>query len=273
VPHSVVLGYEDPAAYRTDRTYMGAVVGRFANRIAGGRFTLDGQPHDLDRNEGTTTLHGGTDGFHRHVWSVAQCGADFVTLTLTSRDGDQGFPGTLTAICRYRVVPPATVEIVFEATTDAPTVVSLAQHAYWNLDGSHDIDRHHLQVQATRAVASDQAGLPVGMAPAPPLGALRGRVLDTNFCLGARRRREPEPAAVLTAGDLSLEVRTTEPGLQVYTGQHLVAPFRPRQGLCLEAQAWPDAPNQPLFPSARLDPGMTYRQRTLWTLRARKDRP
>ncbi len=262
---SLVLGFADAAAYRANPSYVGAVVGRFANRIAGGRFTLDGRTFQLDRNEGANTLHGGGDGFHRRVWEVVEQTGDMVTLALTSPDGDQGFPGTLRATCRYRLEPPGTVVVEFTATTDAPTVVSLAQHVYWNLDGASTIDDHHLEVRAERALATDAVGLPTTAEWAPPLGRLRHHVVDRNFCLAATPHAFPRPAAVLTAGGVWLEVATTEPGLQVYTGDKLqVAPYGPRAGLCLEAQAWPDAPNRTDFPSARLDPGMTYRQRTLW---------
>ncbi|MFW5678977.1 MAG: aldose epimerase family protein [Pseudomonadota bacterium] len=264
---SLVLGFADPEAYRAGKGAVGAVVGRFANRLRGGSFPLDGRRVEVDRNEGSNTLHGGTMGFHRRVWDVLDVGHASVTLGLVSADGDQGFPGTLRATCRYALQDPCTVMIDLEARTDAATVVSLAQHVYWNLDGAATIDGHDLAVRATRALATDAEGLPTTIEPAPSLGRLTGLVVDRNFCLADRRRLEPAPAASLTAGGVRLEVLTTEPGLQVYTGEHLnVAPFAPRAGLCLEAQAWPDAPNRPEFPSARLAPFEVYRQRTVWRL-------
>ncbi len=267
---SLVLGFADADAYLAHPSYVGAVVGRFANRIEGGRFTLDGHVFDLDRNEGPNTLHGGRDGFHRRAWEVVERAADTVLLALTSPDGDQGFPGTLRASCRYRLEPPGTAVVEFAATTEAPTVVGLAQHVYWNLDGAPTIDDHHLEVRADRALATDAAGLPTTVEWAPPLGRLVHRVIDRNFCLAEAPHAFPKPAAVLTAGGVRLEVATTEPGLQVYTGDKLaVPPYGPRAGVCLEAQAWPDAPNRHDFPSARLDPGMTYRQRTTWHLSRR----
>jgi aldose 1-epimerase len=264
---SLVLGFADPEAYRAGKGAVGAVVGRFANRIRGGRFPLDGRMVEVDRNEGSNTLHGGRMGFHRRVWDVLDVEAASVTLGLVSADGDQGFPGTLRATCRYALEEPWTVVVDLEVRTDAPTVVSLAQHVYWNLDGAATIDDHHLAVETTQALATDAEGLPTTIEAAPPLGRLAGVVVDRNFCLAGQRRREPAPAAMLAAGGVRLRVSTTEPGLQVYTGEHLkVAPLAPRAGLCLEAQAWPDAPNRPDFPSARLAPGEIYRQRTVWHL-------
>jgi aldose 1-epimerase len=264
---SLVLGFPDAATYRANPSYIGAVVGRFANRITGGRLPLDGRVFPLDRNEGPNTLHGGTEGFHRRLWEIVEQGSDAVTLALTSPHGDQGFPGTLYVTCRYRLTSPGTVIMDLDAVSDAPTVVSLAQHVYWNLDGAPTIDGHHLEVRADRALATDAASLPTVIEPARRLGALAGTALDRNFCLATVPRAAPEPAAVLEAGGVRLEVATTEPGLQVYTGDKLdVPPFGHRGGLCLEAQAWPDAPNRPDFPSARLDPGEVYRQRTVWQL-------
>lgn len=265
VAHSLVLGHADPEAYRTARGYLGAVVGRVANRIVGGRLMLDGTTYQLDRNEGPNTLHGGTDGFHRRAWQVAEVTADTATLDLTSPDGDQGFPGTLRVRCRYRLLAPATLAMDLDATTDAPTVVSLAQHVYWNLDGRGTIDGHMLHVRAEHVLATDEARLPTVVQPAPSLGCLRHREIDANFCLAEGVREAPEMAAALAAGGVRMELATTEPGLQVYTGERLPDPFHARQGLCLEPQGWPNAANRPDFPSVRLDPGQAYRQRTTWT--------
>ncbi|MEO1090556.1 MAG: aldose epimerase family protein [Pseudomonadota bacterium] len=273
VGRNVVLGFANVADYLTDRSWQGAVVGRCANRITGGRFDLDGRTCQLDRNEGPNTLHGGEHGFGRRLWQLAEHDDRSATLTLTSQDGDHGFPGQIEAQCRYRLEAPSTLVIDFEATTDAPTIVALAQHAYFNLDGHATIDEHRLKVGADHVLDVDAAQLPTGrLLDAAAAGLdfrsprlLDGEVVDHNYCLARAVRAEPAPAASVEAGGLRLDLATTAPGLQVYTGHKLKhRPFPPRAGLCLEAQPWPDAINHPDFPSPVLRPGATYRQRTAY---------
>jgi aldose 1-epimerase len=287
----VVLGLGTAAEYASaDNPYLGATVGRYANRIAGARFTLDGTGHQLAANEGTTCLHGGPEGFHARRWAVVADDETFLELELVSPDGDQGFPGRVTARCRYSVTDDA-VTIEHRATTDAPTVVSLTNHAYVNLAGGGTVDDHRLTVAADAYLPVDAASIPLGRAEPvqdSPFdfrsgAALRDRVrsphpqvrqadgIDHAYVLPGDALRV---AALLEhpATGRALEVSTTQPSLQVYTGNKLDgtlldragAPLGPRSGIALECQGHPDAPNQPAFPSAVLRPGEEYRATTVW---------
>lgn len=291
-PVDVVLGHRDPGTYVADGGYLGAVVGRYANRIAGGRFTLDGTAHHLTTNEGPNTLHGGTDGFDRREWTVTDSGPDHVRLRLTSPDGDQGFPGRLEAEVCYRVAP-GTVCLDYTATTDRATVVNLTNHAYVNLDGegSGSIDEHALRVDADTVAPVGPDLLPTGLAPvggtpldwrAPRrIGTLlddddeqlqHGRGLDHHFVVRGSGMRT---AAVLTGrSGRTLTVETDQPGVQVYTGGHFDGTvvglsgrrYGARAGIALETQGFPDAPNRPDLPSPVLRPGELFRTTTVWRL-------
>ena len=273
-PQSLVLGFERLQDYLHHSPYFGALVGRYANRIAGGRFALDWQTHQLDRNEGTTTLHGGRGGFSHRIWTVLEVTGTEVLLGLTSPDGDQGFPGTVQARCRYTLGPDNTMTVALTAQTDRPTPVNLTQHSYFNLDASADLRHHRLQVMADAYTPVDAQNLPTGdIAPVDgtpydfrqprPLG---DTPVDHNFVLSG------SPAAVLVS-DLSgvtLRVETTKPGLQVYGGHKIDVPvpglhgqrYGANAGLCLETQFFPDSPNQPVFPDTILRPDQTYRHST-----------
>mgnify|MGYP003627489338 CR=1 FL=1 len=281
---NVVLGFENFADYPPHSPYFGAVVGRYANRISGGGFTLNGVRHDLAVNEGPATcLHGGPEGFARRIWNVTELTAESVTLGLQSPDGDQGFPGDLDVRCRYTLCDRTTLRVAFQARTMAPTVVNLAQHAYFNLDGSPDLSGHHLQVFADTYTPVDADDIPTGALadvtgtrfdlrqPRPVFDPDRPTRLDHNFVLsdlpGVDGLRH---AARLSAGDMALDVHTTKPGVQVYDGNklnlavpgHDRAHYGPRAGICLETQFFPDSPHQPCFPSAVLNPGETYAHTT-----------
>lgn len=287
---SVVLGFDGFDDYPRHSPYFGAIVGRFANRIAGGRFVVDGQAFDLDRNEdGITTLHGGAGGFGRRLWRIENLGLTEVTLVLISPDGDQGFPGRVTARCVYRLDDAVGLTVDLAATTDAATHVSLSQHSYFNLDGQGTIAGHRLQVLADGYTPVDHRSIPTGeIRPVagtpfdfrtPRCLSEAGVALDHNFALcGPAGADGLRTAARLysSAGDLMLEVRTTKPGLQVYDGAK-VAPGVPglggrhyaaRAGICLETQHFPDAPNQPAFPSSLLRAGETYAHRTVFAFSA-----
>ncbi len=266
--------------------YLGVTVGRYANRIAGARFTLEGRPVLLVPNEGPNQLHGGPDGFHLRVWTVLDHGevpdGGHVTLGLTSPDGDQGFPGTLRAEVTYRLTGPV-LTIAHRATTDAPTVVDLCNHAYWNLDGSGSVADHRLAVAADRYLPVDSAGIPTGglvpvagtpfdLRSSPLVGDVVAATggLDHSYAVGGPPggpvdgRAAVRPVAWL-GGPVSgrvLEVRTDRPALQVYAGAHLGPPFAPFDGICLEAQGFPDTPNRPALGSAALRPGDVYRSTT-----------
>jgi aldose 1-epimerase len=284
----LVLGFEHFADYPAHSPYFGAIAGRYANRIAGGRFTIDGKPCQADTNFlGKHTLHGGSMGFGKRVWGISLHGEDFVTLTLHSPDGDMGFPGAIDVSCTYRLKIPGTLSIELTATADEPTLCNLAHHSYFNLDdgGSGDILDHRMMVNAAAYLPVDEeliptgvvqpvAGTPFDFRQARPIRFQDGGeqiVYDHNFCLAAARG--PLKQAVLVKGARSgveMEVWTTEPGVQFYAG-HKVAREQPglggrryqaHAGFCLEPQVWPDSPNRPYFPQAVLWPGEIYRQTT-----------
>jgi aldose 1-epimerase len=291
-PRNVVLGHASVADYAASTAYFGATVGRYANRIADGRFALDGVTQILGRNENGNTLHGGPEGFDRRTWSVEEATDDTVTLSLHSPDRDQGFPGALDARVTY-TVSGQQVSIDLSATTDRPTVVNLTNHTYFNLAGeaSGSVDDHLLQVDADYYTPTDGRQLPTGeIAPVEgtPLD-LRGptrigdairtnhpqvreaRGVDHNLVVrGTGLRR----CATVWGAGLTLEVSSDAPGLQVYTGNFLDGTaggtsgslYRQGDGLALEPQAFPDSPNQPAFGSVVLAPGETYRRGIVWRL-------
>ena len=282
-----MLGFDDLDGYLHHSPYFGAVVGRFANRIGHARFTLDGTTYQLAVNEnGRTQLHGGPGGFGRRNWRILARDAGSVTLGLASADGDQGYPGQLEATCRYAIEAPSTLCVTLEATSDAPTVVNLAQHTYFNLDGSADILDHRVRIDADAYTPTDDDLIPTGeIRPVEgtpydrrTLAPIRRTVdgerfgYDINFVAATKRAAAPAPRARLEgpASGVALEVWSTEPGLQFYDGAkiNLAVPglggrrYVQNGGCCFEAQLFPDAPNHPNFPSATLRPGETYRQET-----------
>ncbi len=273
-PHPLVLGLATVADYERVDAFVGAVVGRYANRIAGARFDLDGNTVRLVPNEGPNVLHGGPDGFHRRVWTVREQSDAHVRMTLVSPAGDQGFPGRVDAAVTYRLAGGACLDIVLEAEAFAPTVVNLSQHGYFNLGGGPTIDDHSLQVGADTYLPVDAADLPLAgpaallgtpfdlAAPRPLADATGPLRIDHCYCLAPARREAPVAVASLRAPGLVMTLATTEPGLQVYTGDKLGRGPVARAGICLEPQIWPDAPNRADFPSALLRPGQRYRHET-----------
>lgn len=299
---NVALGRADLAAYEAPHPYLGAIVGRCANRIARGRFTLDGVAYELATNDGPNHLHGGRRGFDRRVWradvvrpeEASVEGAVGVRLQRTSPDGEEGYPGTLEVAVTYTLTPANELRLDYEAVTDAPTLVNPSHHAYWNLagEGAGTIDGHLLEIDAERFTPVDEGQIPTGeLAPVAgtpfdfreprPIGpALRadhpqlriGRGIDHNFVLRRTHGALARAARVLepTTGR-ALEVWTTEPGLQVYTGNFLDGSlagssgglYRQGDGLALETQGFPDAPNRPEFPSVVLRPGERYASTTV----------
>lgn len=278
----IVLGHDKPADWETHGTYLGATCGRYANRIAGGRFTLDGRTIQLDRNEGPKTLHGGTHGFDRKAWTIDSYSDTHVTFATTSPDGDMGFPGTLQARTTYRIDGP-TLIIEMTATTDAPTIVNLVNHAYFNLagQGAGNVMGQHLQIEAAHYLPVDADLIPTGevlsvantafdFRQPRPIGAkLPGpNAFDHNLCLSVPNDANglrPCLTATDPASGRRMRLFTTEPGVQVYTGAHFDGPgkggahYPQFAGFAVETQRFPDSPNNPQFPSARLDPGQTYR--------------
>ncbi|QND50554.1 galactose mutarotase (plasmid) [Phyllobacterium sp. 628] len=279
----VVLGFDTFDPYPLQSPYFGALVGRYANRIAHGRFSLDGKDYQLNRNEGgKQTLHGGANGVSQRLWTVTDWNASSVTLALHLPDGDQGFPGAMNVRCTYSFGDNSTLRVEVEADTDAPTVANFAQHSYFNLDGSDDIRDHTLQIFASSYTPVSADLIPTGeIAPVETtpfdfqlpqlIGTHASASYDHNFVLSGTPRNGLRFAASLGARNgLEMQVHTSETGLQFYDGA-MIAPslagldgkrYGPHAGLCLEAQCFPDSPNQPHFPSAVLRPGETYRQHT-----------
>jgi aldose 1-epimerase len=292
----VVLGADTIAGYEQPRGFLGATIGRYANRIDGGAFTLDGWRHRLATNEGPNTLHGGEVGFDRRCWTITAAGSDpapFVTLSHVSPNGDEGFPGELRTDVTYRLSAASELSITFAAVTDRPTVVNLTNHSFFNLAGADseaDILDHQLEIAADSYLPVRSDGIPLGPqqpvegtpfdfrrrqaigalidAPDSQLGVRDG--YDHNFCLRDGVTPQPRLAARVThpGSGRVLELLTDQPGLQFYSGNFLDGsvrgksgqPHRKRGALCLEPQDYPDAPNRPAFPSTRLDPCTTYRR-------------
>mgnify|MGYP003667280088 FL=1 len=281
----LVLGLNSAADYATHSPYFGAIAGRCANRIAQGRFRLDGQDYQLALADGARHhLHGGPQGFSQKIWKLAGYGEDFVTLTLCAPAGEGGYPGTLRASCTYRLVARSLV-CELTATTDAPTLVNLALHSYFNLDGSATIDGHRLQIFSDHITATDDERIPTGrlkpvrntMRDFRQMREIGSQPADDNYCLAAGRYTSPQLAARVASAAVSMAVCSTEPGLQFYTADHIDLPaqglegrrYSARAGLCLEPQFWPDAINHAHFPQPVLRPGDTYRQITRYEFTAR----
>lgn len=293
---NVVLGYADLEGYRADDASYGAIVGRYANRIAGGRFAIDGTTYRLALNNGPNAIHGGPTGFSKRVWQAEAGNApDGAALSLryASADGEEGYPGTLSVEARYALTSDA-LRVDYVASTDKPTVLNLTNHAYFNLagEGAGPIYDHEIMIAADAFTPSDAnaiptgeirsvAGTPFDFREAKAIGLrirepdqqiLLGRGYDHNFVLRPNTSREARLAARVRdpRSGRVMEVLTTEPGLQLYTGNFLNGrhrgaggrAYRQSDGLCLETQHFPDSPNQPSFPSTVLRPGETFRSRT-----------
>lgn len=296
VRRNVVLGHASPDVYLASTNYLGGTIGRYANRIAQGRFPLEGREVQTSVNDRGNTLHGGPDGFDRRIWEVGDSSEDHVTLRLVSPDGDGGFPGRLEVSARFEATDDS-VRVQLEATTDAATVVNLTSHAYFNLDGegTGTVDDQLLRVDSEDFLPIDETGIPLE-APAS--------VQDTPFDLRLPTRlgectRGQHPQVVSARGidhnfaprgsgwrvvatldsprtGTRMELRSDQPGLQVYTGNGLDGALRSTQGglyrqgdgLALEPQLFPDSPNRPGFASPVLLPGETYRACLEWRFRA-----
>ncbi|WP_225029178.1 aldose epimerase family protein [Xinfangfangia pollutisoli] len=284
----IVLGHDTAADWQATPAYFGATCGRYANRIAGGRFALDGQAVQLDCNEGANHLHGGRAGIDRKHWRIVEAAADRVTLDAQSPAGEMGYPGALRMTCRYRIDPQDRLWIEMEAQTDAPTVVNLVNHAYFNMagQGAGDVLAQELQLWADRYTPVGPGLIPTGdvlPVAGTPFDFTRPRAIgaalpgpggfDHNFCLSAPvqdlagQALRPTALARDPTSGRRMQIWSNAPGLQFYTGGALPeglagkdgARYGRFSGFALETQRWPDSPNHPGFPSARLDPGETYR--------------
>ncbi|MFI9340363.1 aldose epimerase family protein [Streptomyces sp. NPDC052773] len=271
---NVVLGFDGLDGYLEHRGgYLGALVGRYANRIAGARFTLDGFTYALAPNDGPNTLHGGDGGFDRRVWEVTPV-EHGLRLHRVSPHGEEGFPGRLAVSATYTLDADGALRIAYEAVTDAPTVVNLTNHSYFDLSGggSGPASGHELRIAASRYTPVDEDLIPTGVAEVAGTrfdfrkARETGTGYDHNFVLDKGVTRAAEEAAELYdpgSGRL-LTVATTEPGLQLYTADHLGGPFSPGAGIALETQHFPDSPNRPEFPSTVLRPGEVFRSETVY---------
>lgn len=295
-PTDVVTGFDSLQNYlQADEDYQGAIVGRYANRIAKGHFMLDGKKYTLATNNAPNHLHGGLKGFSNVVWEVKEATDEKLSLFYFSENGEEGYPGAVSVTVTYQL-QDSDLNIRFEATTDASTVINLTNHSYFNLNGqgSGDILNHQLQINAERYTPTDATAIPTGEL-APVAGTpfdfrqlkrigqdieadneqLRfGQGYDHNFVLKEAPQKDLFAAAI-AIGDKSgirLEVLTTEPGIQLYSGNFLKGKHTIKYGLkdnrrfafCLETQHFPDSPNQPAFPTTVLRPGETYSTQTVF---------
>ena len=299
----IVLGFDTLEGYLDGHPFFGCIAGRYANRIAEGRFELDGEEYTLATNNPPNHLHGGDIGFDKALWAaevVSAEGAGGVKLTHTSPDGDEGYPGTVRATVTYWLTEDNELRVDFEAVTDAPTHVNLTHHGYFNLNGhdAGDILDHELTLHASRYTPVSEtliptgelapvAGTPLDFTESTPIGERidaeheqieRGAGYDHNFVVN-RDGPGLVPAAEVYAPATGrvMEVLTTQPGLQLYTGNFLDGAdigkgghaYGRRNALCLETQHFPDTPNQPDFPTTRLDPGDTYRHQAVYRFSTR----
>jgi len=287
----LVLGFDSLAEYIDNPYYFGANVGRNANRLGKGRFTLAGRAHTVEPDHPERNgLHGGSLGFGRRNWSITGYGSDFVAMAISEADMAMGYPGAIDVQCTYRVKPDGILSIEFSATADEPTLCNLAHHSYFNLDngGAGDILGHRMQINASAYTPVDAELIPTGdvltvsgtrfdFSTARSIGWGEQREgYDINFCLGSARGALHR--AVWAKGaqsGIEMETWTTEPGVQLYTGIYMPVGVRglggllygPSSGFCLEPQVWPDAPNHAHFPQSVLRPGEIYRQTTEYRFR------
>jgi len=294
----VALGFDDLEGYLKNPPFFGAIIGRYGNRIGRGRFTLDGKTYTLATNNGPNHLHGGVKGFDKAIWQAESFKKDDVVGVIfshTSPDGDQGYPGTLSLRVTYTLTPRNELEVEYEATTDQATPVNLTQHTYFNLagEGSRDVLDHMLTLHASRYTPVDATLIPSG-----GLATVEGTPFDFRMptAIGARIAANDAqirygngydhnyvidrtgdglvPAAHVMEPSTGrvLNVSTTEPGMQFYTGNFLDGTltgkrghvYKRRMGFCLETQHFPDSPNKPSFPNTILRPGETYRSKTVF---------
>lgn len=300
---NVALGFETMEGYLGQTAYIGAVVGRYGNRIADGRFELDGQTYTLARNNGPNSLHGGLIGFDKRVWTSSQtAGSDGpgVVMTYVSMDGEEGFPGNLTAEVTYRLTDDNALRLDYRVTTDRPTVQNLTNHAYFNLEGegAGDIGNHVLTLDAQRFTPIDASLIPTGelrsvegtpfdFTEPRPIGERidaddeqirfaggydHNVVLDGSFAVGLTGGLHRAAFVTAPGSGRTLEVETSQPGMQVYSGNFLDGtaigpsgrPYTRRSGFCLETQHYPNSPNTPSFPSTVLLPDAPFTSTTVY---------
>lgn len=273
-----VLRYASDSDYDADPFYLGSTVGPVANRLDGGRLHLPSGNFQLAINEldRQNLLHGGELGLHQQIFQPSPTrDSHRLVFSLALPHLSDGFPGDRLVTIRYELTDPTSLQCDFMASTDRPTVMNLANHAYFNLGGP--LEAHELKIFASGYTPANDRQIPTGaiasLLETPDEGndlnfrdwrAVRDQAIDHNFVLVGGSKLREAASLRLDTTNLQLDVLSTQPALQVYTGDGLAAPFSPRAGICLEAQGFPDAPNQPAFPSILLEPGQTYRQRTVY---------
>jgi aldose 1-epimerase len=291
----VTLGFDEPARWLQPNPFFGCIAGRYANRIAKGKFTLDGNTYQLATNDGANHLHGGKIGFDKRNWHGEPVGENGARFRYTSPAGEENYPGTLNVTVTYTLTDENALRLDYEATTDAPTVLNVTNHAYFNLGGSADILGHALRVNASKFTAVDGASIPTGELPAVDatmdfrtpkqvgrdIAALKdapGGGYDHNYVIDGWKAGQLTEAAELhdPASGRVMTVTTTEPGIQIYSGNYLKAVsgkggrvYEKHAGMCLETQHFPDSPNQPSFPSCVLRPGQTFQSTTVYKFTTR----
>lgn len=274
--HSLALGSDDLADYEAGMKYFGAIVGPIANRISNSRVRLDGMMYELERNEkGRTHLHSGAEGAHAQIWTITDQSQSSVTLTLTMPDGMAGLPGHRVINVTYTVAAPAQLTLQISGTTDTTTVMNFASHIYWNLDGTETWDGHSLRLAADHYLPVDATVCPTGeiadvtgtpmdfrQARALELGA---PALDHNFCLSDGPTDLRDVLWLTGQSGVAMTMATTEPGVQIHDASGSHRPGHPfYEGIVIEPQRWPDAPNNSDFPSIRVRPDDAYHQTTCW---------
>ncbi len=284
----LVCGFDSMEGYQSEANpYFGCVCGRFANRIAGGTFSLDGTDYTLAVNNGPNSLHGGTAGFDKKVWD-AEIAGEAVKMTLVSPDGEEGYPGTLSVALTYSLTDANELRLEYTASTDKKTVLNLTNHSYFNLAGKGPVHDHYISINADRYTVVDDNATPSGelrpvagtemdLLESKPIGenidAVQGLGYDHNYCINQAKEGELTLAAFVCDPESgrTLECWTTEPGIQFYTANFVNnvkgkngAYYGKQEAFCLETQHYPDSPNHPDFPSAELAPGETYTQTTIY---------
>lgn len=287
----VALGFDNFDDYVERSPYFGCIIGRYANRISEAKFTLNEKVYQLEQNDGPNSLHAGSGGFHARVWKVEEVSSSNITFSYTSKDMEEGFPGNLKVLVSYTLTKDNELKIDYKASTDKTTHCCLTQHTYFNLNGDGTVSDHVVSIDAEQYTPVDKAAIPTGKIASVEntIFDLRQPIklseafakndndfsnggYDHNFVLGGNGSLAHASTVYSAKSGIQMDVFTTEPGIQFYTGNFLDGSLKgknkavyPKQGaICLEAQHYPDSPNNPNFPSTVLEPGDEYRQTTVY---------